>query len=200
MLRVVIVEDELKEAERLQSFLKRFEAENGIVFEIEIYSSALTFLANYKQDTDLVLMDIELPDVNGMEICRRLRKTDNRVAIIFVTNMARFAVNGYEVDALDFIVKPARYGEFAVKVKKAVEIIRKNMDNYLVLSGKGFFKRLNVNELFYVEVMACRTMRCAGRSFKFAVFYSVRHENKSALFLCALSSRRPPELFRRPPR
>lgn len=85
----MIVEDELKEAERLQSFLKRFEAENGIVFEIEIYSSALTFLANYKQDTDLVLMDIELPDVNGMEICRRLRKTDNRVAIIFVTNMAR---------------------------------------------------------------------------------------------------------------
>lgn len=154
MLKVTIVEDEPSEAERLVSFLRRFEAENAVRFEIETYTSALTFLANYKKTADLVFMDIELPDVNGMEICRRLRKTDSEVAIVFVTNMAQFAVKGYEVNAVDFIVKPVQYTEFAVKVKKTVDFINRRSGSFVVLSYNGGLKRLNVNEIKYVEVMA----------------------------------------------
>lgn len=120
MIRVAIVEDEPAEAERLQSLLARYSREKGVQFEVQTYTSALTFLAEYNRTVDIVFMDIELPDVNGMEISRRLRKQDAAVMIVFVTNMAQFAVQGYEVAAQDFIVKPAQYGEFALKLAKAL--------------------------------------------------------------------------------
>lgn len=92
MIRVAIVEDEPAEAERLQSLLARYSREKGVQFEVQTYTSALTFLAEYNRTVDIVFMDIELPDVNGMEISRRLRKQDAAVMIVFVTNMAQFAV------------------------------------------------------------------------------------------------------------
>ena len=153
MYRAIIVEDEPAEAQRLQSLLMRYGKENGASFDVKTYTSALTFLADYNKTADIVFMDIELPDVNGMEICRRLRKQDTEVVIVFVTNMAQFAVQGYEVEAQDFIVKPAQYGEFSLKLKKALNRIENKKDQYIVLSCSGTLRRLSVKELYYVEVV-----------------------------------------------
>lgn len=153
MYRTIIVEDEPAEAQRLQTFLTRFGQENDIVFESKVYTSALTFLADYSKTVDIVFMDIELPDVNGMDISRRLRKQDTEVMIIFVTNMAQFAVQGYEVEAQDFIVKPAQYGEFSLKLKKALNRLENKRDQYIALPCNGTVRRLSVKELYYVEVI-----------------------------------------------
>lgn len=104
MIRVAIVEDEPAEAERLQSLLARYSREKGVQFEVQTYTSALTFLAEYNRTVDIVFMDIELPDVNGMEISRRLRKQDAAVMIVFVTNMAQFAEQG-RVEELTYETK-----------------------------------------------------------------------------------------------
>ena len=65
---------------------------------------------------DIVLMDIDMPGMNGMETARALRKVDAAVILIFVTNMAQFAISGYEVDATDFILKPVNKYSFAIKI------------------------------------------------------------------------------------
>ena len=72
-------------------------------------------------DYDIVFMDIELPGINGMEAAHRLREIDQQVILIFVTNMAQFAVKGYEVDALDYIIKPAQYGPLSIKLDRAAQ-------------------------------------------------------------------------------
>ena len=153
MVRVVIVEDEQAESERLQSLLERYSRENGMQFEVQTYTSSLTFLAEYNRTVDIVFMDIELPDVNGMEISRRLRKQDAAVMIVFVTNMAQFAVQGYEVAAQDFIVKPAQYGEFALKLAKALVQLDRQADRYIRLTCNGVVRCIGLNALYYVEVI-----------------------------------------------
>ena len=57
---------------------------------------------NYHMDADLIFMDIELPGINGIETSHQLRAADPVVALVFITNMEQYAINGYEVDALDF--------------------------------------------------------------------------------------------------
>ena len=153
MYRAIIVEDEPAEAQRLRSLLMRYGKENGASFDVKTYTSALTFLADYNKTADIVFMDIELPDVNGMEICRRLRKQDTEVVIVFVTNMAQFAVKGYEVNALDFVVKPLTYPAFCMKIDRALKVVETLSPHRITVSIPGKVVRLDVRYLCYVEVM-----------------------------------------------
>ena len=70
---------------------------------------------NYKMIFDIIIFDIDMPGINGIDTARKLREMDSNVTIIFVTNIAQYAINGYEVDAVDYILKPVSYYDFSMK-------------------------------------------------------------------------------------
>lgn len=104
MMRVAIVEDEAESAAVLQAHFARYGKERGCTFAADVYADAESFITGYRPDYDLVLFDIEMPGMNGMKGAQKLREVDPYVPIVFVTNMARYAVKGYSVGAIDFIV------------------------------------------------------------------------------------------------
>lgn len=154
MIRTVIVEDEDTAADTLREYIDRYAAKKDESFSVERYSDGIEFLEKYSGQYDIVFMDIEMKHMNGLEAAKRLRKIDSLVILVFVTNMARFAVKGYEVDALDFIVKPVRYDDFAFRLDKAVSRIKRNEAKYVLvgLSGGGCAK-LATDSIRYIEVM-----------------------------------------------
>lgn len=157
MFKIAIVEDNAAAAEKLKCFLERFAGENKESFELMVFGEADSFLDGYRQIYDMVFMDIELPGTNGLEAARRLRLVDKKVTLIFVTNMARFAVKGYEVDAADYIVKPIHYGDFELKLKRIITRYRDADDAILVVRQSGFL-RLLLRDIRYVEVRGHRLM------------------------------------------
>lgn len=152
-LRIAIVEDDRQAAELLCKFLRRFSDEYGGEYKAVIFSDAVSFLSEYRPNFDIVFMDIELPGMDGMEAARRLRLMDESVALIFVTNMANFAVKGYEVDALDFIVKPVIYYSFSLKLLRCLKRLECREERELVLSTSNGLIRLKCSDITYVEVM-----------------------------------------------
>ena len=78
-------------------------------------------MSDYKPVYDIIFLDIDMPTMNGIELAKYIRKMDGEVSIVFVTNMAKYAINGYEVDADDFIVKPVRYGNFKLKLDRVIK-------------------------------------------------------------------------------
>lgn len=151
MLRCAIVEDSPRELEHLKECLARYSAERDIPLETTAFGDAASFLEHYRADYDIVFMDIELPGINGMEAAHRLREIDRQVILIFVTNMAQFAVKGYEVDALDYIIKPAQYGPLSIKLDRATARWRAAAESVMVALPTGT-QRLLLREICYIEV------------------------------------------------
>lgn len=152
MLCIAIVEDEIAEANRVKDFITRFQQENHVEFELRHYSDAISFLSNNTAVFDIVLMDIQMPHMNGMDAAHALREQDNRTVIIFLTNLAQFAVKGYEVEALDFIVKPVSYPVFAVKLKRAIKVAESNATHTINVVRSGNVSRISARDVAYVEV------------------------------------------------
>lgn len=155
-MNVIIVEDEEKQQSILKRFLNEYLGEKKVAYSVEAYFDGESFLKDYKKgDADLIFMDIELGanHLNGMEISKKIREIDCDVLLIFVTNMAQFAIEGYSVDALDFVVKPLLYEPFKMKMEKTFKVLltRKNLKNVLISVDNGS-KRIIASEIVYVEV------------------------------------------------
>lgn len=151
MYSISIVEDDLSAYNLLKDYLGRYEKDHKISFLIKNFTSGEMFLDTYTP-IDIVFMDIELPGLNGLDVCKKLRKIDSKVVIIFVTNMAQFAINGYEVEALDFIVKPLMYSPFETKFSKALEKVSSLSQEKLTLriNRKDVF--VNIPDILFIEV------------------------------------------------
>ena len=124
MLSIAVVDDDVNDSDRLKNYIKKYFEEkdrsNGASNEchINVFDCGNEFLKAFPSGFDIVFLDIEMPGLSGLQTARQLREINANVAIVFVTNMAQYAINGYEVNALDFIVKPVNYFDFALKLKK----------------------------------------------------------------------------------
>ena len=112
MRNIAIVDDDENIRQQLQSYLKKYTENFGEDFVVSEFSIPEAFLTNYKSNYDVVFMDIDMPGMNGLQAAKRLRELDEKVVLIFVTNLAQYAIKGYEVAATDFVVKPVEYSKF----------------------------------------------------------------------------------------
>ena len=114
MLDVAIVDDEEDVRAELGQMVRRFCAQEGEYVCVHEYADGSELLdANGAQAHDVILLDIEMARVDGMDAAHELRRRGVGTQIVFVTNMAQYAIRGYEVGAFDFIVKPVEYPVFA---------------------------------------------------------------------------------------
>lgn len=152
MLKVAIVEDEQKSADVLSSFFARYAEETGTEFRTTWFSDAVNFLSHYQAEFDIVCMDIEMPYMNGMEAAHKLREMDDQVVLIFVTNLSQYAIDGYEVDAMSYILKPMKYPAFQMMIKKAINKCASREQDKIEITDNGTLVCLPISSIYYVEI------------------------------------------------
>lgn len=152
MLRVAIVEDVDACAALLEEYLKRFQAESGISCTVTRFFDGMELVANYRPEWDLILLDVEMPQLDGISAAKQIRAQDTAVVLMFITNMAQYAIKGYEVDALDYVLKPVSYYAFSLKLQKAMRALSGRGERSLLLTVGGEVTRLPLSALRYVEV------------------------------------------------
>lgn len=151
MIRIAIVEDEISYQEQLIGFLRRFEQDRGENIEIETFTDGDGIVENYKAQFDIILMDVQMRFMDGMSAAEEIRKMDSEVVIIFITNMAQYAIKGYAVDALDYVLKPISYFPFSQRLNRAIDRMKKRGSNFITIKIKGGVQRLQVSDIYYIE-------------------------------------------------
>lgn len=152
MVRVALVEDDMLYRESLIGYLKQYERESNTKFHITTFTDGDEIVEDYSANYDIILMDIAMTYMNGIEAAEQIRKMDTEVVIIFITNMPQFAMKGYTVDALDYVLKPVSYFAFSQRIDRALSRMKKRSKKYLTVPIKGGMKKLEVSEITYVEV------------------------------------------------
>lgn len=153
MIRVGIVEDDKTCQEQLKEYLQLYGKEKKYDFHITMFEDGIDLVEDYHPCWDIIFMDIRMKYMNGMDSAREIRKYDQNVIIIFITTMAKFAIKGYEVDALDFILKPVKYTQFSIKMNKAINYIEKHKNKKnLLLPIEEKKEIVSINEILFIEV------------------------------------------------
>lgn len=153
-MRIAIAEDEQAYLEQLQNHLQHFAKEAGMSIQVDAFSNGAQLVEHYRGGWDLILLDVDMPTMNGLDAARNIRQLDQNVFIIFITNLAQYAIKGYEVNALDYVLKPVSYYALSMKLNMVSRLLRRNAEHFLTISHNGDLHRFPVSGLFYVEIFS----------------------------------------------
>ena len=110
MIRIAVVEDEELYAEQLQNYISKYAEERKKQIKVTWFQDEEDIVSGYKGEYDIILLDIQMRFMDGMTAAEKIRELDSEVVLMFITNMIQYAVRGYEVDAMDYVVKPVEDG------------------------------------------------------------------------------------------
>lgn len=156
MVHIAIVDDEIESVEKITRFIRYYHEEKGdpeTEYNICKFYDGRDLLKNFSKSIDIIFLDIEMQYVDGISAAEKIRKINSDVVIIFITKLAQMAIKGYEVNALDFIVKPVEYYPFELRYVKALNYLKKNQKYKVAISpiGQGIRYVLS-SDIYYVEV------------------------------------------------
>lgn len=150
MIRIALVEDNMNEAETLSAYIHTYMENREYV--LDHYSDG-DEITDENRTYDLIFMDIEMKRMDGMKAARTIREHDEKVMIIFITKMAGLAIEGYSVDASDFIVKPVSYTGFQTRMDRAMRKLNLQSDSFLDVHNGSETMYVRIGDILYVETV-----------------------------------------------
>jgi len=151
MFNIAIVEDQEETRESLNRFVRQYAQEQGLQVEISLITDGAEIAEHYTPGFDIIFMDVEMPRLDGFGAAEAIRAVDADVVLVFVTNMAQYAIRGYSVGALDYVLKPVPYFAFSQQLLKAVSRLEKRAKRYLTVPVEGGLRRLDTASIYYLE-------------------------------------------------
>ena len=151
MIRIAIVEDAAFDRQVLRDCLRGYGQETGTELQITEFTGGTAFLEQYQEDLDLIFMDIMMDGLDGLTTARKLRRRDDKVLLVFVTSMLQYAVQGYSVDAMDFIVKPVTYTGLKLCMDRVVRRLNETTPVRLRFTNREGTHSVDAAEICYIE-------------------------------------------------
>ena len=145
MVRIAVVEDEAASRQLLADYLGRYSEEKGVSFDLTYFDDGGAIIGDYKPVYDIIFMDIQMTHVDGMSAARAIREVDREVVLVFITSAAQFAIHGYQVGALSYLMKPLPWFAFSQELDRCLRAVAKRRGTSVLLQSGTSTHRLDVH-------------------------------------------------------
>lgn len=145
MIKIAMVDDEIGSMQDVTHMLSDYFEKRDQEVQISTYSNSLEFLSKYKAQFDVIIIDIAMPGINGLEMSKKIREVDNTVIMVFLTSMKQFAINGYEVNAV------TEYS-LALTMNRVLTKVQNKASRRLVINLRQGVSVVSTDELRYIDV------------------------------------------------
>lgn len=151
-LKIAICDDEQKQIEYMKSTVAMWAERNRHLVEISTFSSAEAFLFEYSENKsyDILLLDVEMGKMNGVELAREIRRENHSIQLIFVTGYYEYFSDGFDVSALHYLIKPATNDKLYPVLDRAVASLQYRERSVLIDTGDCKLK-IPLTDIIYVE-------------------------------------------------
>lgn len=153
--KAAICDDEPAELQYLSGLVRSWARQGGNSVSLSLFPSGEAFWFQYEEekDFDLLLLDIEMGEMNGVELARRIRRENADVQILFITAWPDFMADGYEVSALHYLMKPVREEKLFSVLERAAANLKK-AERYEIFHTGGETVRISLEEIVSVEAFS----------------------------------------------
>ena len=151
-VRIAIVEDQEQEQKRIAHFIKQYFDEQGKDCRISLFSDGDEILERYSGQWDFIFLDIQMERLDGMTTARKIRELDQDVLLVFITNIAHYAIKGYAVHALDYLIKPVHYSILQQLLRQGERLLKQRKKKFITLPTEKGLSRISVSDIYYIEV------------------------------------------------
>ncbi len=154
-INIAICDDEERQRHYLKGLTEAWAGQGGYEIQITEFPSAEAFWFQYaeRKDYHILLLDIEMPHMNGVELAQQIRAGNETLQIIFITGFPDYMQQGYDVAALHYLMKPVGAEKLAEVLTRAVRGIARSPRTFF-LENKGESVRIALQELLYIEALA----------------------------------------------
>lgn len=169
-MKLAIIEDEQVHTDLLSQYVEMWSKDRNIPVAVTPFSGAESFLFTWEEqrDFDVLLVDIQMKEMTGMEMAKRVREQNPDIAIIFTTGVADYMEEGYEVEAMHYLLKPISMEKLCQCMDRVLQ--KGCREQYLLVKTREETLKLSVKAIMYVEAMGhgCVIEFCpqSGRTFQ----------------------------------
>ena len=155
-MKIGIIEDEVVHMQILNRYIKNWGVERKENIQIKEYDSAESFLFAWEdeKDFDILFIDIQMKKMDGIKMAKRIRESDNNIALVFTTGVAEYISEGYEVEALHYLIKPIREEKVVQCLERAIK--KKCDTEYIIFRGEDGVFKFDKRKIMYVEASGDR--------------------------------------------
>ncbi|HBB60488.1 MAG TPA: DNA-binding response regulator [Lachnospiraceae bacterium] len=152
MIRTAIVDDEERDLQIIEKAIDHYAESRSLNIQKVRFQDGEDLVTGYSADYDVIFLDIEMQFLDGIRTAERIRAMDMDVTIIFITYNPQYAMQGYKVNAFDYMLKPVTESAVANCLDRALARRRRNPVNYITVNVPGGSRKLDISRITYIEV------------------------------------------------